>query len=78
MINGGITAEEAASSISSGQASLVAMGMPWIAHPDYAKRIRHGIPADVQFDMATLYGPGPEVGMEAQRKGYSDYPAGKL
>ncbi|KIK59288.1 hypothetical protein GYMLUDRAFT_245363 [Collybiopsis luxurians FD-317 M1] len=72
--NGGFTGEEAAATIKAGKASGIFFGIPWITHPDLAKRLQYGKPLDNQVDFATLYGVyyGSE---EEQRKGYVDYPA---
>ncbi|KAK0461672.1 uncharacterized protein EV420DRAFT_1664558 [Desarmillaria tabescens] len=70
--NAGFTAEEAACYISQNQIAGVFFGVPWIAHPDFAKRLQYGKPLDGKLDMSTLYGHGKD--METEKKGYIDYP----
>ncbi|KAF8921298.1 hypothetical protein CPB85DRAFT_1488169 [Mucidula mucida] len=50
----------------------VLFGVPWIAHPDLALRIKYNKPLDNVFDKEHLYGSGGSL--EAQKKGYTDYP----
>ena len=71
--NAGYTAEEAAALVSEGKADAIVFGMPFISHPDFAKRVQHGKPLDSQIDWKTVYGAG--LSIEEERKGYSDYPA---
>lgn len=74
VLNAGLTAPEAASFIRSGQISAASFGMPWIAHPDFAKRVKYGKALDGVIDLKTLYGGGPTMlDLSEQRKGYSDY-----
>ncbi|KAK0206986.1 hypothetical protein DFS33DRAFT_1373108 [Desarmillaria ectypa] len=70
--NACFTGEEAAHYISQDKISGVFFGVPWIAHPDFAKRLQYGKPLDGKLDMSTLYGHGK--GMETEEKGYIDYP----
>ncbi|KIK59821.1 hypothetical protein GYMLUDRAFT_44285 [Collybiopsis luxurians FD-317 M1] len=74
--NGGFTGEEAAATVKAGKASGVFFGIPWITHPDLAKRLQFGKSLDNEIDFLTLYGKNyaPE---EEQRSGYVDYPAAK-
>ena len=66
IINGGYTRETADAALAKGEADLVSLGVPFIANPDLAVRLKHGSPLAVG-DAATFYG-GTE-------KGYTDYPA---
>lgn len=50
--------------LSAGLADLVAFGRPFIANPDFPKRIATGIPLS-EFDTSTLFGGGA--------RGYTDY-----
>ncbi|PBK66976.1 FMN-linked oxidoreductase [Armillaria solidipes] len=70
--NAGFTGEEAARYIEQGKVAGVFFGLPWIAHPDFAKRLQYGKPLDGKLDITTLYGHGRD--MEAEKKGYIDYP----
>ncbi|KAK0197101.1 hypothetical protein F5146DRAFT_28636 [Armillaria mellea] len=71
-VNGGYTGEEAAELISQGKVAGVFFGFPWIAHPDFSKRLEYGKPLDGQPDFTTLYGRGADE--ESEKKGYTDYP----
>ena len=77
-LNGGLTPEEANQLIAEKEIDAAVFGILWIGHPDLAKRIEHDILLDAKLDFATLYGPGPQGGLEAQRKGYTDYPTAHL
>lgn len=71
--NTGVTAEEAEQLLSAGKIDAVSMGMNYIAHPDVAKRVKHGKPLDNQLDFTTFYGANKDP--REWRKGYADYPA---
>lgn len=71
-VNGGYTGEEAAELISQGKVAGVFFGFPWIAHPDFSKRLQYGKPLDGQPDFTALYGSGADE--ESEKKGYTDYP----
>jgi 2,4-dienoyl-CoA reductase-like NADH-dependent reductase (Old Yellow Enzyme family) len=58
--NGAFTPEEAEELVSAGTLDGVFFGVPWLTHPDLAKRIRHGKPSDNTPDVKTFYGH-PEV-----------------
>lgn len=62
--NNGYDLEKAHSKIKSGDASLVAFGIPFLANPDLVLRYREGLPLN-EANTATFYG-GDEVG-------YTDY-----
>lgn len=64
LVNGGYDAAKAAAAIAAGEADLVAFGLPFLANPDFVKRVRTGAPLN-QPDYATLYTHGDE--------GYLDY-----
>lgn len=65
MVNNGYTSAEAAETISTDKADLVAFGRPFISNPDLVRRIRENAPLnEVRADK--LYGDGAE--------GYIDYP----
>jgi N-ethylmaleimide reductase len=66
MVNGGHTGETAAAVLVAGEADLVSFGVPYLANPDLAERIRLGAELNPP-DPATFYGGG--------EKGYTDYPA---
>lgn len=65
MINKGFTKASATKVLESGDADLVAFGVPFIANPDLVKRLSIGAPLN-QADPQTFYTPGA--------KGYIDYP----
>ncbi|KAL0579838.1 hypothetical protein V5O48_002146 [Marasmius crinis-equi] len=74
--NGGIFPDEAVKLISEGNADAVVFGFLHIAHPDLAKRIKHGKPLHPEAtNFALMYGNGGTV--EEQHAGYTDYPAEK-
>jgi N-ethylmaleimide reductase len=66
MVNGGYGFEDGAEVIESGNADLVAYGVPYLANPDLHERFRRGAPRN-EPDPDTFYGGGA--------KGYLDYPA---
>jgi 2,4-dienoyl-CoA reductase-like NADH-dependent reductase (Old Yellow Enzyme family) len=71
--NCGYTPEEAKAQVEAGKIDAVQFGMPWISHPDVAKRIEHGKPLDQAPDMTTFYAnDGTKAVID---KGYIDYPA---
>ncbi|KAH7889993.1 hypothetical protein F5I97DRAFT_620641 [Phlebopus sp. FC_14] len=77
-LNAGLTPEEAEGLIAQKKIDAAIFGVPWIAHPDVAKRIEHNIPLDNKLDFTTLYGPGPQANLEELKKGYTDYPVAPL
>ncbi|KAJ7139514.1 hypothetical protein C8R44DRAFT_939379 [Mycena epipterygia] len=70
--NGGFTPAEAEAMVAAGTIDGVFFGVPWIAHPDLAKRIQHGKPLDNVPDVGNFYYSGDER-VEA-RRGFTDYP----
>jgi len=66
------TPEEAAKYVSEGKSDAIFFGIPWISHPDLAKRIQYGKPLDNVPDMKTFYGHSTDI--EELKKGYTDYP----
>jgi len=64
--NESIDFEEALALINSGVLAAVSFGRAFIANPDLVARYRNGSKL-AQFQLATLYTPGPQ--------GYTDYPA---
>jgi N-ethylmaleimide reductase len=66
IVNGGYTAESGNAAIASGEADLVAYGVPFLANPDLVRRFREGAPLNAP-DRATFYG--------GDARGYTDYPA---
>jgi N-ethylmaleimide reductase len=66
IINKGFTRETGNAVLESGDAELVAFGVPFIANPDLVDRFRNDFPLSTA-DTATFYVPGA--------KGYIDYPA---
>jgi N-ethylmaleimide reductase len=65
MVNGGYTADSAATVVSAGRADLVSFGELYISNPDLVSRLHYGGPYNPR-DQATIYGGG--------EKGYLDYP----
>ena len=66
IVNTGFDKAKANAVLASGNADLVAFGVPYIANPDLVARFRTDAPLN-KPDPATFYGIGP--------KGYTDYPA---
>ncbi|HET7232246.1 MAG TPA: alkene reductase [Longimicrobium sp.] len=66
IVNGGYDAQTGNLVVSSGQADLVAFGVPFLANPDLVRRYREGAPLNTP-DRATFYG--------GDEHGYVDYPA---
>ncbi|MDP2315896.1 MAG: alkene reductase [Pseudomonadota bacterium] len=66
IVNGGFDAETGNAAIASGEADLVAYGVPFLANPDLPRRFAEGAPLNAP-DFATFYTGG--------EKGYTDYPA---
>jgi len=62
---GGMDRTKAEAVLSSGQADLIAFGVPFLANPDLVKRLKLNLPLN-QADMGTFFTPG--------EKGYNDYP----
>lgn len=65
ILNEGYTGKTAQAALDAGLADAVAFGVPWIANPDYAERLRLDAPLN-DPDQKTFYAPGPH--------GYTDYP----
>ncbi|MDE3236101.1 MAG: alkene reductase [Bacteroidota bacterium] len=65
IINRGFNKETAIKVIEDGDADLVAFGVPFIANPDFVKRLETDAPLQ-DADQSTFYTPGA--------KGYTDYP----
>ena len=63
--NNGYSREMAEQAVATGQADMVAFGVPFIANPDLVSRFQHGHPLN-QADPDTFYAGG--------EKGYTDYP----
>ncbi|KAJ7202295.1 flavoprotein NADH-dependent oxidoreductase [Mycena pura] len=55
-LNAGVAPAEAAELVGSGAVAGVFMGMGWITHPDFARRVERGTPLDNEPDFAHLYG----------------------
>lgn len=66
MVNGGYTRPTADAALAKGEADLVSIGVPFIANPDLAFRLKNNAPL-AEGDSATFYG--------GDAKGYTDYPA---
>jgi N-ethylmaleimide reductase len=64
MLNGGYTADRAASDIQAGKAQLISFGNTYISNPDLVARMQQGA-ALTLADPNTFYTPGAE--------GYNDY-----
>jgi N-ethylmaleimide reductase len=65
IVNTGFDKAKANAVLASGNADIVAFGVPYIANPDLVGRLRSGASLN-KSDPATFYGVGP--------KGYTDYP----
>ena len=65
ILNGGYDAKSAAAALAADAADLVAFGLPFLANPDFVRRLRKGAALNPP-DFATLYTAGDQ--------GYSDYP----
>lgn len=63
--NGGYDATRAAAAIRSGEADLVAFGVPFLANPDLVDRFMHG---------EALNEPDPSTFYQGEERGYTDYP----
>ncbi|KAJ7062006.1 hypothetical protein C8F01DRAFT_1368684 [Mycena amicta] len=70
---GGVTPAEAARLVRTDRVAGVFFGIPWLAHPDLAKRIKHGKNLDNLVAMPYLYGDD-QAGVDP-RLGYTDYPS---
>jgi len=66
IVNTGFDKAKANEVLASGDADLVAFGVPYIANPDLVERLRTGAPLG-KPDPSKFYGVGPQ--------GYTDYPA---
>ncbi len=66
ILSGGYDRERAEKDVAAGRGDLVAFGRPFLANPDFVRRIAEGV-ALAAPDFGTFYTPGP--------KGYTDYPA---
>ena len=66
IVNGGYDATSGDAAIASGEADLVAFGVPFLANPDLPRRYRERAPLN-SADQATFYA--------GEEKGYIDYPA---
>ncbi|KAJ7356787.1 hypothetical protein DFH08DRAFT_689517 [Mycena albidolilacea] len=64
-----VTPELAEAVVSKGEVAGVFFGIPWIAHPDLARRIRAGKALDNVLDLRTLYA----IVEDDPRVGYTDY-----
>ncbi|SJL13126.1 related to N-ethylmaleimide reductase [Armillaria ostoyae] len=74
--NASFTGEEAARYVEDGKVDGVFFGIPWIANPDFAKRLEKGKTPEANIDFATPYGRG---GLEEdEKKGYVDYPVAEF
>ena len=65
VVNGGYDRAKAEAALEIGAASLVALGVPFLANPDLVERLKRNAPLNAP-DPATFYVGGP--------KGYTDYP----
>jgi N-ethylmaleimide reductase len=65
--NGGYDRPKADAALAEGLADLVSFGVPYVANPDLAARLRHDPSPLNSPDPATFYGEGPG--------GYTNYPA---
>ncbi|HVS19831.1 MAG TPA: hypothetical protein VMT18_14595 [Planctomycetota bacterium] len=65
IVNGGYDAQRAERVLASGQADLIAFGVPYLANPDLLERFRSGAELN-EPEPASFYGGG--------ERGYIDYP----
>jgi N-ethylmaleimide reductase len=65
IVNGGYDRSTGEAVVASGEADLVAYGVPFLANPDLPERFRRSAPLN-QPDVATFY--------QGEEKGYIDYP----
>jgi 2,4-dienoyl-CoA reductase-like NADH-dependent reductase (Old Yellow Enzyme family) len=65
IVNDGLDRAKAEKLLESGNADLVAFGIPFISNPDLVRRLELNAPLN-EPDLSTFYAPGP--------KGYIDYP----
>lgn len=66
IVNGGYDANSGEHALASGQADLIAYGVPFLANPDLPERFKSGGPLNAP-DRNTFYA--------GEEKGYTDYPA---
>ncbi|HIH73791.1 MAG TPA: alkene reductase, partial [Methanosarcina sp.] len=66
ILNGGYNFQSGNKAIASGQADLIAFGVPFLANPDLPERFKQNAPLN-EPDMSTYYKGG--------EKGYTDYQA---
>jgi N-ethylmaleimide reductase len=66
IVNGAFDRERAIDAVKQREADAVAFGIPFIANPDLAKRLRLGSPL-AEPDRSTFY--------SGEERGYTDYPA---
>ena len=66
IVNGGFDRAKADAALAAGDADLVSFGVPYIANPDLAARLRTGAALN-RPDPSTFYGEGPH--------GFTDYPS---
>ncbi len=67
VLNGEYDAAEAELAVETGRADGISFGRPYIANPDFAHRVRKGLPLAQPLPMSTWYSQDDE--------GYADYPA---
>jgi N-ethylmaleimide reductase len=65
IVNGGFDKAKGNATLGAGHADLIAFGVPFLANPDLARRLRIDAPLNAP-DPSTFYGEGP--------RGYTDYP----
>jgi N-ethylmaleimide reductase len=65
MVNGGYDAASAEQVLASGEADLVSFGVPYLANPDLAERLRRAAPLNAP-DFPTFF--------QGEENGYTDYP----
>lgn len=68
ILNGGYDAQSGEAAIETGQADLIAYGVPFLANPDLPARLQRGAPLNAP-DYPSFYQPGPDDAV-----GYIDYP----
>ncbi|PPQ80754.1 hypothetical protein CVT26_006965 [Gymnopilus dilepis] len=70
-LNAGVSPEEGAELIASGQIDAVSIGFNWITHPDLTKRVKHGKALDNVPDIPHL-----QTNKDSRdwKTGYTDYP----
>lgn len=69
IVNAGVTPQEGAELVATGQADAISIGFAYLTHPDLVKRVQHDKPLDNAPNFPHLYyNEGDDLGL-----GYTDY-----